>query len=632
MFVKRPTAGPGLIFVMALRRVLPSLGGVVSRPASFKPFFLGPRSENELDVRRGVGRILDHWFAWRRSRFQDDPAAVSARDRAAVGFCGGQARLDAHLAELLERLQAELPSYSPRYMGHMMSEVALPAMLGHFAALLHNPNNTSLEASRVGVAVEAEAIAMLARMIGFDPDRARGHFTSGGTVANLEAVWRARYRIDHRLALALALAERRGEPLDVFRAAHLDGAAAGALIRRHGVTEAEMRARSAVLGNPYETAERLGRAAGRPYRGPVILAPGHKHYSWIKAANLFGLGEDAFWSVPLDAEGRLSVAGLAGRIDEARRQGRPVLAVVSVAGTTERGELDPIDGVADHLDGLRRAGVDIWRHVDAAYGGFFCALPPDEPQLTPACRRALAAIRRADSVTIDPHKLGYTPYACGAILLRDAAHDAVSSFAAPYVERRELGEAPWTRTLEGSRPATGGAAVWLLGKTLGFGPEGLGSVLASTLESRRAVAEAIAGASPWVRPLEPSDTNIFCFSLAAPGEPLSASNARTAAAHARMAASPGFSMSRTVLGVDSCPALVRRHLASWGGACDADRLVLLRCVVMNPFLAEPRIQAALLPELAAEIAAICGEAPGPRRAALSALQGLPDELQAHRQH
>jgi hypothetical protein len=72
-------------------------------------------------------------------------------------------------------------------------------------------------------------------------------------------------------------------------------------------------------------------------------------------------------------------------------------------------------------------------------------------------------------------------------------------------------------------------------------------------------------------------------------------------------------MSRTVLGVDSCAGLVRRHVANWGGACDADRLVLLRCVVMNPFLAEPCVRTALLPELTAAMAAIAGGYPGPGR-------------------
>ena len=75
----------------------------------------------------------------------------------------------------------------------MVSEISLPALLGHFAVLLHNPNILMRATATSSSVIEDEAIAMLAAMLGFDPSKARGHFTSGGTVANFEGVWRARY-------------------------------------------------------------------------------------------------------------------------------------------------------------------------------------------------------------------------------------------------------------------------------------------------------------------------------------------------------------------------------------------------------------------------------------------------------
>lgn len=568
----------------------------------FKPYFLGPKAENEAWTGAQFGRTLDDWFAERRLLFADDPPATGPAERAATDERRARARLAEGLAELTTRLRSELPTWTPRYVGHMSSEPTLPGLLGHFAALLHNPNITSHEASKVGTLIEAEAIADLAAMVGYDPAAARGHFTSGGTIANLEAVWRARYRLDHRLALGVALGERFGAPLDPFAAAHRTAREAARLAETYDLDEPTLRACSAVVGNPLDAAERIGRLSGRPYRGPVMLVPGHKHYSWVKAANVFGLGEESFWPVALDREGRLCPEALTARIAEARRLGRPVLMVVTVAGTTEMGEIDPVDAVCNRLDALRRdEGVDIWHHVDAAYGGFFCTLDPAEPLLAPQRRAALAAIRRAETVTIDPHKLGYVPYACGALLARDAACDTVSSFVAPYLDRTELADAPWTRTLEGSRPATGAAATWLTGRTLGFGPDGLGAVLRAALDSCRALRDALAAAIPDLRPLEPMDTNILCFSVAAPGDALSDANARTAAVHARIAASPGFSMSRTVLSGETHGALIADHVATYGGRLDADRLVLVRAVVMNPFWAEPSVRARLLPELVAEL-------------------------------
>lgn len=574
----------------------------MNAPPLHAAHFLGPNSENEAWLRRQLDAVLEDWFQWRRERFPGDPPAVSAEELAAAPLAAQRARVIEGLNQLTAAWRDEIPTYTPRYIGHMVSDFALPALVGHLAALVHNPNICSKEAGRVGTAIETEAIAALAKMVGYDPKVARGHFTSGGTVANLEAVWRARYRLDHRLALALTLAEEHDQPLDLFAAAHRTPAMARALVERFGVSDAAMRARSGVLNNPIDIAARLSRAAGWTYRGPVLLVPGHRHYSWLKAANLFGLGEEALWSIPLDAEGRLSVTGLAALIDKAQDEARPVLLTVCVAGTTELGLIDPVDQVFDHLD-RRNAieGVEIWRHVDGAYGGYLCALDPEEPRLAPARRAALAAVRRADTVTIDPHKLGYTPYACGALLARDAEADHISSFAAPYVERSDLGVAMWNSTLEGSRGATGAAAVWLMDRTLGFGPDGLGTLLASTLEACQAVREAICAASPLVRPLDPTDTNIFCFSVAEAGEKLSEANRRTAAVHAAFARSPSFSLSRTVLSAESAGALIDAHVQSYGGVRDADTLTLVRCVTMNPFWAAEPVRARLLPELTAVV-------------------------------
>ena len=558
-------------------------------------YFLGPKSENSAWVRGEFQAILDHWFDWRRSLFSDDPEAISPERRLSPEFLRERERLGQAVRVLREKLCAEVPTFTPRYVGHMVSEVSLPALLGHFATLLHNPNNTSRDVARVGGVIEDEAIAMLAGMVGYDPALAQGHFTGGGTVANFEAVWRARYRMDHCLSLALHGYESRGERFKAFEAAHIGWDAFEARRAESGAIEAELRGCSGVLGNPFDYGERLMRATGRPWRGPVLITPGNKHFSWRKAANVFGLGEEAFWNAPLDAQGRFDLDGLDALIARARDQGRPVLAIVSVAGTTEAGEIDPVDGVCDRLDGLRAEGIDIWHHVDAAYGGFFCSMlgGAAEQCLEPGRVRALGAIARADSVTLDPHKLGYVPYACGAFLTRDVRGYVASSFQAPYIDRAATND-KWACTLEGSRTASGAAATWLTGRSIGFGPERFGDMLRSTIETRMAFQSAIAAAIPHARFL-PADSNILCFSLARPGEALSQSNQRTGAVFTRLQADPAFSVSRTVMAAESYDALMRAHVASWGGAYDSDQLVLLRCVFMNPFWSNPDVERALLP-------------------------------------
>src|SRR5258706_8580531 len=56
-------------------------------------------------------------------------------------------------------------------------------------ALKINPNNHALDGGRASSAMEKEAVAALAHMIGWRGDTHLGHLCSGGTMANLEALW-----------------------------------------------------------------------------------------------------------------------------------------------------------------------------------------------------------------------------------------------------------------------------------------------------------------------------------------------------------------------------------------------------------------------------------------------------------
>ncbi|WP_332677104.1 pyridoxal phosphate-dependent decarboxylase family protein [Brevundimonas sp.] len=564
-------------------------------------YFPGPRSENETWVRGEFQTVLDQWFDWRKGLFAGDPGSASAADRLSPERLRKREELSQHLAELCEALTAETPTHTPRYIGHMKAEVSLPALFGWLAAMLHNPNNTSRESSRVGSVIEAEAVAMLATMVGYDPVRAQGHFTSGGTVANFEAVWRARYRLDHWLSMGLHVAEATGDVLDPFAAAHMGWDRFRELWFDHDLTDDQLRACSAAVGNPASVWRRISEAARREYLGPVMLVPGNKHYSWLKAANLFGLGEDSLWSIALDAEGRLDVDDFERLTRLAESQGRPVLMTVGVAGATETGGIDPIHRLHDRLDRWRDDRErHIWRHVDAAYGGFLCSLlgGADEKHLSPDSAAALRAIATADSVTIDPHKLGYVPYACGAFLTRDTASYAVSAFDAPYLDRPELGDGKWSSTMEGSRSASGAAATWLTGRSLGFGPEGLGAVLAETIRTRAAFQAAVVEALPCIRFVDPADSNIACFSVADDGESLASANTRTEALFNVIHQSPEFSVSKTTLGPEY-QALIARHTERYGGTADAPGLFLIRCVFMNPYWAAPDFREVLFPQFIA---------------------------------
>lgn len=560
-------------------------------------FFLGPQSENAALARRGFAAIVNHWIEWRTGLFRGGSENDADETQRHDDIVASRTALHKELLDLCDAFSAETPTYTPRYFGHMVSEISLPALFGHFAALVHNPNNTSNEVSKVGARLEDEAIEMLARMVGFSPDEAEGHFTSGGTIANFEAIWRARYRIDHALALGLAVSEADDTRLDPFAAAHMGWRAFDDLALSRAIDEQTMRAASSVIGNPFDVAARISERSGHTYRGPVLITPASKHYSWRKSANIFGLGEEAFVDAPLDRSGRLDVTCLESLIEGARHDRRPILAIVSVAGTTEAGTIDPIDDICDLLDHYRRQGVHIWHHVDAAFGGFFTSTLGSESAsvLPPNTIQALQAIRRADSVTLDPHKLGYVPYACGAFIVPSHRNYIASTFQAPYIERSAAND-KWRGTIEGSRPATGAAGTWLTGRTIGYDGQIFGPMLAGTVRARQAFAEAIAAEGSLVRNLPVQDTNILCFSLAEHGDPLTISNLRTNLVFRAFEKDPNFAISKTVFSSASYQKLIEQHVSTYSGEIDSPDLHLLRCVFMNPFLSDRTERSRLLAE------------------------------------
>src|SRR5690349_24589829 len=116
--------------------------------------------------------------------------------------------------QLLSRLHASVPAFSGRYTAHMLSEQTIAAQAAYFATMLYNPNNISSEVAPVTTVLEVEVAKQLAQMIGYDPHRAWGHLTSGGTIANFEALWIARNVLYHPIAAAGA-AKQLGVDLSV---------------------------------------------------------------------------------------------------------------------------------------------------------------------------------------------------------------------------------------------------------------------------------------------------------------------------------------------------------------------------------------------------------------------------------
>jgi glutamate/tyrosine decarboxylase-like PLP-dependent enzyme len=254
--------------------------------------------------------------------------------------------------------------------------------------------------------------------------------------------------------------------------------------------------------------------------------------------------------------------------------------------------IDPVDEVNEVLREYRDAqGLHIWHHVDAAYGGYLCSTLSNELcQLSTRNQDALRNIKAANSVTLDPHKLGFVPYACGAFLVPDLESYAVSSIHAPYLEKAQDVDFPgWSTTLEGSRAATGPSAVWLSAKVMPLDATGHGAFLNNSLTVAQQIHTALGKASTHIRRLQKSDTNVVCFCLASDGDSLSQANRRTTVLLEDFRASPDLSVTRTHLGIDHYQRLVGSMVEQWHGNIDTDHLTVIRMVVMNPYLDNSKI-------------------------------------------
>lgn len=91
------------------------------------------------------------------------------------------------LEETARRLGDNYPYFHPLYAGQMLKPPHPIARAAYALTMAINPNNHARDGGRASSEMEMEAVAQIARMFGWS--EYLGHLTSGGTMANLEALW-----------------------------------------------------------------------------------------------------------------------------------------------------------------------------------------------------------------------------------------------------------------------------------------------------------------------------------------------------------------------------------------------------------------------------------------------------------
>ncbi|WP_329743384.1 pyridoxal phosphate-dependent decarboxylase family protein [Dyella sp. A6] len=610
-----------------------------SRDHTLDACFLGPYGENDSLLEKLLVEFLRDHVYWRRNFHPEDPPAIATSAARDPGYLAFESRMRRELHQLSAALKKSVPFHSPRYIGHMASDLLLPGLAAQILTLPYNPNNVSEDAAPVTVDMEVQVGLQLARMVGYphdpvQPACAFGHLTSGGTLANYQALRLALALKAFPVALRAAGVSDIALPSDDWEAFNLSPAAGVALLDTWQQwlatlpTSQRSRWHARVEAQRIEQLGLAGFFAAHPdLRVPLVLAPVTAHYSWSKGLKLLGLGRAQLELLPTHGM-RLDTDELEATLARCARERQPILMCVAVLGGTEYGTIDPIDGVLAARTRSRVLGLDFSVHVDGAWGGYLAtifraedgSLRPREEVAneftgfpSPAVYAAFAALADTDSVTVDPHKLGYLPYGAGAFVCRDHRAVALLAERADYVfhasipmdylaRYRSLGQF----VPEGSKSGAAAAAVYVTHKVLPLDHRHFGRLPAQTVrcaESFYAHAQrfALNMADQFLAivPVAP-DSNLVCLAINPRGNTsLAKANTFLRTLHDTLRCDPGqplqtkeyfgsvTSLRPEMLGKAETLRIFHAlglEESTLGEEEDSDCLMILRHTLMNPYL------------------------------------------------
>ena len=274
--------------------------------------------------------------------------------------------------ELFRRFERDIMPHamnipSPRYYG-LFNPTPLPvAVWADALASAINQNGAVWRNSPSASVIEARVLRWLCEIMGYGAE-SFGTLTSGGSEANLIALKCARDR-------------------------------AADFVRDRGLRAAPLSARRSVDAT---TVPHTSQTAGNM----IVYASEQCHYSFVKSVDILGLGRENLRKVATDERFHIDTDALRREIERDLAAGNLPVCVAGAAGATSTGIIDPLDELADIAREYK-----LWFHVDAAYGGALA--------MSDKYRGRLLGIERADSVTLDPHKWMFVPFAAGVVLVRD---------------------------------------------------------------------------------------------------------------------------------------------------------------------------------------------------------------------
>ena len=353
------------------------------------------------------------------------------------------------VARLLVGTLEGLPIWGhPRTQINVVPPPSIPSIIGALLPAIYNPNLVSDDTSCGLMLTEAAVTAIASRLVGYDAAQAGGVFTFGGTGTVLYGA-------------KLGIEKAFPDAMD------------------HGVPA-----------------------------GGVILASAQSHYCRLNVAGWLGLGEQSVVEVPTHLQNDICIDRLEAAAREALDQGRHIVVLVATMGTTDAFGVDDLDAVVDLRDRLvedYHLNYTPHVHADAVIGWAWSVFNDYDFERNPlgfrartvraiaAARRRISKLHRADSIGIDFHKTGFTPYVSSLFLVRDRADMQLlvrGRDQMPYLF--QSGERhPGVFTLETSRSGSGVLAAYANLQL--FGLVGLRVLLGHLVEMAESLREHLEG-------------------------------------------------------------------------------------------------------------------------------------------
>ena len=209
-------------------------------------------------------------------------------------------------------------------------------------------------------------------------------------------------------------------------------------------------------------------------RQPNVIVPSSAHFSFDKVADLLGI---EVRKASLDGEFKVDLGSVENLIDD------NTAALVGIAGSTEFGQIDPIDKLAELA-----ISRDIFLHVDAAFGGFVIPFLDKKYHFD-------FSVKGVSSITSDPHKMGLSTIPAGGLLFREKACLLPLEIDTPYLTIRRQ------HSLTGTRSGAAVAAAYAV--MMHLGKDGYRKIVSNCMNMTQRLVEEVGefGLEPLIDPV-----------------------------------------------------------------------------------------------------------------------------------